>query len=450
IADHSRAVTFLIADDVLPSNEGRGYVLRRILRRAVRHGRLVGRREPFMADTASVVIDVMSDAYPYLIEKRDRILSTIAREGAQFARTLDAGTVQLGEALIPLTSAEAVIGRRPEDLPADAPKLPGDIAFRLHDTYGFPVDLTAELAAEYGVAIDRVGFDGALSEQRERSRSGKKAELAKHAELTSLYSTLQSRVGDTEFLGYETTTAEGRVVAIIRDGMEFDELTGHGEAEVVFDRTPFYAEGGGQVGDQGTIREPGGGSELFAVEDTQKPVGGLIVHRGTLHGRLKVGETIEGVVDAERRAHTMRKHTGTHLLHRALRNVVGDTARQAGSLVDPAYLRFDYPFDRALTDDEKRAIEDEVRAIVRAHRPLTVEYLPRAEAIERGADAFFDEKYGETVRTVRVKDYSFELCGGTHCRATGQIGSFVITAERSIASGQRRRAAVDRAGRGPL
>ena len=169
------------------------------------------------------------------------------------------------------------------------------------------------------------------------------------------------------------------MVAIIRDGMEFDELTGHGAAELVLDRTPFYAEGGGQVGDQGTIRESGGGSELFAVEDTQKPVGGLIVHRGTLHGRLKVGETVEAVVDAERRAHTMRNHTGTHLLHRALRNVVGDTARQAGSLVDPAYLRFDYPFDRALTDDEKRAIEDEVRAIIRDDRPLTVEYLPMAE-----------------------------------------------------------------------
>ena len=207
-------------------------------------------------------------------------------------------------------------------------------------------------------------------------------------------------------------------MAIVRDGMEFDELTGHGEAEVVLDRTPFYAEGGGQVGDQGTIREPGGGSELFTVEDTQRPVGGLIVHRGTLHGRLRVGETVEAVVDAERRAHTMRNHTGTHLLHRALRNVVGERARQAGSLVDPDYLRFDYPFDRALTDDEKRAIEDEVRAIIRDDRPVTVEFMPMAEAIEQGADAFFDEKYGETVRTVRVEDYSFELCGGTHCRAT--------------------------------
>ena len=231
-------------------------------------------------------------------------------------------------------------------------------------------------------------------------------------------------------------------MAIVRDGMEFDELTGHGEAEVVLDRTPFYAEGGGQVGDQGTIREPGGGSELFTVTDTQKPVGGLIVHRGTLHGRLRVGETVEAVVDAERRAHTMRNHTGTHLLHRALRNVVGERARQAGSLVTPDYLRFDYPFDRALTDDEKRAIEDEVRGIVRDDRPVTIAFMPMAEAIEQGADAFFDEKYGETVRTIRVEDYSFELCGGTHCRATGQIGGFVITGERSIGSGMRRIEAV--------
>jgi alanyl-tRNA synthetase len=446
IADHSRAVTFLIGDDVLPSNEGRGYVLRRILRRAVRHGRLLGRREPFMAETAAVVIDVMAGAYPHLAEKRDGILGAIAREEAQFARTLDAGTTQLEEALAALTRDERVIGRRPEDVPADAPVLPGDLAFRLHDTYGFPVDLTAELAAEYGVRLDRDGFEAALAEQRERSRSGKKAELARHAESASLYGAIHGRVRDTDFLGYETTTAEGRVVAIVRDGMEFDELTGHGEAEVVLDRTPFYAEGGGQVGDQGVIREPGGGSELFTVEDTQRPVGGLIVHRGTLRGRLRVGETVEAVVDADRRAHTMRNHTGTHLLHRALRNVVGNSARQAGSLVHPDYLRFDYPFDRALTDDEKRAIEDEVRAVIRDDRPLTVTFMPMKQAIEQGADAFFDEKYGETVRTVRVQDYSFELCGGTHCRATGQIGGFVITGERSIGSGQRRIEAVTGAG----
>ena len=446
IADHSRAVTFLIADDVLPGNEGRGYVLRRILRRAVRHGRLLGRREPFLAETGAVVIEVMADAYPYLVERRDHILSVIAREEAQFARTLDAGTVQLEEALIPLTSAERVIGRREEDLPADAPRLPGDLAFRLHDTYGFPIDLTVELAAEYGVAVDREGFAAALAEQRERSRSHTKSGLTAAAVASSLYSAIQARHGDTTFLGYETTTAEGRVVAIIRDGMEFDELTGLGAAEIVLDETPFYAEGGGQVGDRGLIREAGGGSELFTVEDTQKPVGGLFVHRGTLHGRIAVGETVQAVVDADRRAHTMRNHTGTHLLHRALRNVVGERARQAGSLVTPDGLRFDFPFDRPLTDDEKRAIEDEVRAVVRDDRPVSIAFMPMAEAIEQGADAFFDEKYGETVRTIRVQDYSFELCGGTHCRASGQIGGFVITGERSIGSGQRRIEALTGAG----
>jgi alanyl-tRNA synthetase len=442
IADHSRAVTFLIGDGVLPANEGRGYVLRRILRRAVRHGRLLGRREPFMADAGSVVIDVMAEAYPHLGERRDEILSVIAREEAQFARTLDSGTGQLESALRSLTEAERVIGRSPEDLPDDAPVLNGDFAFRLHDTSGFPIDLTVELAAEYGVRVDRAGFEHALAEQRDRSRSGKKAELTRHAATAALYGTIHGHHGDTQFLGYETTTSPGRVVAILREGLEYDELTGHGEAEVVLDQTPFYAEGGGQVGDQGVLREPDGGSELFTVSDTQKPVGGLIVHRGTLHGRLKVGEEVEAVVDADRRAHTMRNHTGTHLLHRALRNVVGNRTRQAGSLVTPDYLRFDFPFERGLTRDEIDAIEDEVRRIIRDDRPVSIAFMSMAEAAAGGADAFFDEKYGETVRTIRVEEYSFELCGGTHCRATGQIGGFVITGERSIGSQMRRIEAV--------
>ncbi len=438
IADHSRAVTFLIADGVQPSNEGRGYVLRRIVRRAVRHGRLLGRREPFLAETASTVIDVMGDAYPLVREERERILGTVAREEAQFARTLDAGTAQLEEALVPLTDAERVVGRRPEEVPADAPVLPGAFAFKLHDTYGFPIDLTIELAAEYGVRVDREGFEAALAEQRERSRGGRRAELARHAELTALYESIVRRIGDTAFLGYEVTEAEGTVVAIVRDGVAYDELTGHGDAEVVLDRTPFYAEGGGQVGDRGEITEPGGGSPLFTVTDTQKPSAGLIVHRGTLHGRLRVGATVAAAVDPERRARTMRNHTATHLVHRALRNVAGPAARQAGSLVSPDYLRFDYPFDRALTDDEKLRIEDEVRRVVREDRPVSIAFLSMADAIAAGADAFFDEKYGETVRTIRVQDYSFELCGGTHCRASGQIGGFVITGDRSIGSGMRR------------
>jgi alanyl-tRNA synthetase len=438
IADHARAVVFLIADGVLPSNEGRGYVLRRILRRAVRHGRILGRREPFMAGLGTVVIDIMCDAYPHLVERREAILAAIEREEAQFARTLDAGTGQLETALAALApEAERVIGRRPESLPPGVPNVPGDLAFRLHDTFGFPIDLTIELAAEYGVGVDKAGFDAALAEQRERSRSGKKAELAKHAELTTLYQAIQARNGDTTFLGYETTTAPGVVRAIVRDGIEFDELTGQGAAEVVLDRTPFYAEGGGQVGDRGELREAGGGSSLFTVEDTQRPVGGLIVLRGTLHGRLRVGETVDAVVDAERRAHTMRNHTGTHLLHRALRNVVGEAARQAGSLVTPDGLRFDFPFDRPVTSDELRAIEDEVRAVIREDRTVTPSFMTMQEAIDAGADAFFDEKYGDTVRTVRVEGFSHELCGGTHCRASGQVGSFVITGERSIGSGRR-------------
>jgi alanyl-tRNA synthetase len=447
IADHSRAIVFLIADGVLPSNEGRGYVLRRIVRRAVRHGRLLGRREPFLAELGKVVIDIMVDAYPHLAERPEAVLAAIEREETQFARTLDAGTSQLEGALTALApNAERVIGRRPEAVPDGAPVLPGDLAFRLHDTFGFPIDLTVELAAEYGVAVDRAGFESALAEQRERSRAGKKAQLAEYAELTALYQAIQGRAGDTEFLGYETTTAPGEVVAIIRDGMEYEELTGQGAAEIVLDRTPFYAEGGGQVGDRGEIREVGGGSPLFTVEDTQKPLGGLIVHRGTLHGRLRVGETVDAVVDAERRARTMRNHTGTHVLHRALRNVVGDSARQAGSLVTPEGLRFDFPFDRPLTAEEIRAIEDEVRAVIRDDRTVTPSYMSMGEAIEAGADAFFDEKYGETVRTVRVDGYSHELCGGTHCRASGQIGGFVITGERSIGSGMRRIEALTGAG----
>jgi alanyl-tRNA synthetase len=447
IADHSRAITFLIADGVLPSNEGRGYVLRRIIRRAVRHGRLLGRREPFLAETAQVVIGIMREAYPFLAERHDEILGAIAREEAQFARTLDAGTAQFEEALIPLTSAERVIGRRPEELPADAPVLGGEVAFRLHDTYGFPIDLTVELAAEYGVAVDRAGFEAALAEQRERSRTGRKAALAQHAELTALYEGLVRRLGDTTFVGYETTTAHGTAQAIVRAGLEYDELAAYGdaeqrtepgaEAEVVLDRTPFYAEGGGQVGDRGVLRSADG-SVVFEVADTQRPSGGLIVHRGTLRGRIRVGDTLTAEVDAVRRARTMRNHTGTHVLHRALRNIVGERARQAGSLVTPDKLSFDFPLERGLTDAEKRAIEDEVRRVVREDRTVTPSYMTMREAIDAGADAFFDEKYGETVRTVRVEGYSHELCGGTHCRASGQIGSFVIVGERSIGSGMRR------------
>ena len=447
IADHVRALTFLAADDVRPSNEGRGYVMRRILRRAVRHGRLLGRHEPFLADLSGVVVERMADAYPYLIERRMEIASVITAEERQFARTLDAGVVQFEEALIPLTSAERAVGRKADDLPADAPLLSGEVAFRLHDTYGFPIDLTEELAAEYGVRVDHAGFERALDEQRERSRGGRRAELAGHAELQALYGQVAERTGATKFLGYEATSATGRVVTILRNGTDYQELEAipeaelrlpaDAEAEVVLNQTPFYAEGGGQVGDQGVLRSASG-EVVFTVTDTQRPVSGLIVHRGRLHGRLAVGDEVSAEVDAERRARTMRNHTATHVLHRALRNTVGERARQAGSLVAPDYLRFDFPFERALTDDEKRAIVAEVRRVVRDNRTVTPRFMSMAEAVAEGADAFFDEKYGEQVRVMFVDGYSRELCGGMHCSATGQIGGFAITGERAIGSGMRR------------
>jgi alanyl-tRNA synthetase len=459
IADHSRAVTFLVADGVLPSNEGRGYVLRRIMRRAIRHGRLLGRHEPFLGETAKVVIDTMAVAYPHLAERRAEILGVIEREERQFNRTLEAGVGLLEEALIPLTSEARVIGRQADHLPADAPLLPGEVAFRLHDTCGFPIDLTVELAAEYGVRTDLAGFQGALKEQRERSRANTKAGLTDANLATSRYGEILARTAPTEFLGYETTAADGRVVAILRDGTEYQELAAVPEvelraeaaarAEIVLDRTPFYAESGGQVADAGVIRAADG-TPLFEVDDVQRVAGtqaaGLTVHRGVLHGRVAVGDVLQAEVDADRRAHTMRNHTGTHLLHRALRNVVGDRARQAGSLVHPDYLRFDFPFERGLTDDEKVAIEREVRRVIREDRPVSIEWMTMAEAQDAGADAFFDEKYGERVRTIRVEGFSHELCGGTHCRASGQIGNFVITAEKSIGSGMRRIEAVTGAG----
>ncbi|MEA2676703.1 MAG: alanyl-tRNA synthetase [Chloroflexota bacterium] len=449
IADHIRALTFLVADGVRPANDGRGYVMRKLLRRAVRHGRLLGRTEPFLAELSGVVVDTMKVAYPYLDAARDDIRGVIAAEERQFTRTLEAGVVHFEEALIPITGASEkhVGGVRPELLPADSPVLPGDVAFRLHDTYGFPIDLTVELAAEYGVRVDRPGFDEALNEQRQRSRGGKKAELAGHAEMQALYGQVAERTGATKFLGYETTDSPGRVVAILRDGTDYQDLEAkaeielrlpaEAEAEIVLDQTPFYAEGGGQVGDQGVLKSESG-EVLFTVTDTQRPVAGLIVHRGLLHGRVKVGETLTAEVDKVRRARTMRNHTATHLLHRALRNTVGERARQAGSLVTPDYLRFDFPLERPLSDDEKRTIEGEVRGVVRDNRGAAATYMTMTEAQAAGADAFFDEKYGEQVRVMFVDGYSRELCGGTHCSATGQIGSFVITGERSIGSGMRR------------
>jgi alanyl-tRNA synthetase len=404
VADHSRAMTFLLAEGVQPSNEGAGYVLRRIMRRAVRHGRLLGIEKPFLRETCAVVIDLMGDAYPYLREQRDAILDAIGAEEEKFARTLEAGTSRL------------------EELIGDGAVISGADAFRLHDTFGFPIDLTIEMAAERGVTVDRAGFDAAMAEQRDRSRGEKRGALQLGPEVAALRS---------EFVGYPNETSA--------DGLQVLAVIPGDPVAVILDRTPFYAEGGGQIGDRGELVGPNG---RLRVDDVQRS-GDAIVHLGTLEGTLEVGHEVRAEVDADRRWGAARNHTATHLLHRALRDVLGEKAKQAGSWVGPEGLRFDFPADAATPREALREVERLVNAQVRRDAPVHPEFMAMADAQALGADMFFGEKYlPESVRVVQVDGYSKELCGGTHVAATGQIGAFVITGESSIGAGLRRIEAV--------
>jgi alanyl-tRNA synthetase len=407
VADHSRAMTFLLAEGVTPSNEGPGYVLRRIMRRAVRHGRLLGITRPFLRETCAVVIELMGGAYPNLVARRAEILDAIAAEEEKFARTLEAGSARL------------------EELVAAGGLISGADAFRLHDTFGFPIDLTIEMAAERGVTVDRAGFDAAMTEQRERSRGAKRGGLAVRDELAALPS---------EFIGYPNVT-EAEDLRIL--GLEQLE---DGRWGLVLDRTPFYAEGGGQIGDRGTLLGERG---RMTVEDTQR-VGDAIVHVGAIEGTLSRGESIaEARVDEQRRWAAARNHTGTHLLHRALRDVLGEQAKQAGSWVGPEGLRFDFPAQSATPRDALREVERLVNVQIRRDAPVTPELMRMETAQALGADMFFGEKYlPESVRVVQVDGYSKELCGGTHVASTGQIGAFLITGESSIGAGLRRIEAV--------
>ncbi|HUF06933.1 MAG TPA: alanine--tRNA ligase [Candidatus Binatia bacterium] len=404
VADHSRAMTFLLAEGVMPSNEGAGYVLRRIIRRAVRHGRLLGITTPFLRETSAVVIDLMGEAYPHVRAGRDAILDGIAAEEEKFARTLEAGSARLEE----LVAAGSAIG--------------GADAFRLHDTFGFPIDLTVEMAAERGLTVDRAGFEAAMAEQRERSRGEKRGAFAADAVIAAMRS---------EFVGYPNeTSADGlRVIGVIPGD----------PVAVVLDRTPFYAEGGGQIGDRGDLV---GGEGRLRVADTQRS-GDAIVHLGELEGSLRVGDTVRAEVDEARRWGAARNHTGTHLLHRALRDVLGEQAKQAGSWVGPEALRFDFPAQSATPREALREVERLVNAQIRRDAPVHPELMPMERAQALGADMFFGEKYlPEAVRVVQVDGYSKELCGGTHVAATGQIGHLVITGESSIGAGLRRIEAV--------
>jgi alanyl-tRNA synthetase len=408
VADHSRAMTFLLGEGVQPSNDGAGYVLRRIMRRAVRHLRLMGIRQPVLAETCSTVIEVMGGAYPYLVERRDQILAGVDAEERKFGRTLEAGSERLS-ALI----AEAGTNG----------SLSGADAFRLHDTFGFPIDLTVEIAAESGVTVDREGFEAAMAEQRERSRGTRPGRFTPLPGVEEQHS---------EFIGYpnETAAAGVRVLLVAEDD---------GSAQVVLDRTPFYAEGGGQIGDRGELVGERG---RVVVEDTQR-TGDAIVHLGRLEGELAAGDTVTARVEEERRWGAARNHTATHLLHRALRDVLGEGAKQAGSWVGPDALRFDFPASAATPYDALREVERRVNAQVRRNGTVTATEMALAEAQAIGADMFFGEKYApERVRVIRVDGYSAELCGGTHVAATGQIGFFRITGESSIGTGLRRIEAV--------
>jgi len=424
IADHLRAMTFLIADGVLPSNEGRGYVLRRIIRRASRHGRLLGIKGPFLFEGVDRVIEIMGQAYPEISRERDLIKRVVRKEEERFSKTLEKGLAILQELI--------------EELKARGERvIPGEEVFRLYDTFGFPLDLILEVASDENMEVDVETFERLLEEQKERARKAWKGGTQKvvSPEIQEL-----SRKHPTLFTGYEHLEEYAKVVGIVRDDRLVEELREGEEAYVILDRTPFYPEKGGQVGDTGVLE---GNNCYCKVLDTQNITENLIGHRVKVEsGCVRVGDFVEARVDEERRKAVMRAHTATHLLHKALREVLGNHVKQAGSLVLPDRLRFDFTHFEAPTRQELRAVEELVYRWIVENYPVKVEELPYDEAIERGAIALFGEKYGSVVRVVDVGGVSVELCGGTHVRRSGDIGFFKLISESSVSAGTRRVEAV--------
>jgi alanyl-tRNA synthetase len=418
IADHARATTFLVGDGVLPANEGRGYVLRRIMRRAIRHGKRLGLEKLFLADVCAAVIEEMGAAYPETRENRAFITKVAAQEEESFRRTLDKGLVILEEEM-------ARLGR------AGDKTVPGKVAFQLYDTFGFPMDLTRVIAAERGLAVDEAGFDRNMAEQRARSEWKGSGEQA----VTDLHKQIATELGQTRFAGYETTVLEAEVKALLANGARVAKAKQGDKVEVIVDATPFYGESGGQVGDVGLVTGPKGRVE---IRDTQRPVEGLIVHLGIVEsGELAVGDVVKLAVDERRRDLIRSNHSATHLLHLALRERLGEHVKQAGSIVAPDYLRFDFAHFQPLTDEEVDAVERRVNDLVRENAETDTSVLKLSEARQTGAMMIFGEKYGDVVRVVRLGP-SKELCGGTHVRRTGDIAFFKIASEESIAAGVRR------------
>jgi len=418
IADHSRAASFLINDGILPSNEGRGYVLRRIMRRAIRYGRNIGLTDPFLHKTAEVVFDIMKPEYPDLVDAKAFITNVIQNEEVRFSETLDYGLKLLNDGL--------------EDLRAKGQtRVPGDLIFKLYDTYGFPVDIVQDVVRDEELDLDMAGYDQAMEAQRAKSRT-----VAAFAEISEAYKNLSAAGIMPEFVGYDTETCESKVLLLVQDGREVAEAGSGQSVEVVTEATPFYGEAGGQVGDAGKISTP---DLEIVVTDTIKDPTGITIHKGEIvSGSIKKEQNVTLTVDNTTRDATECNHTATHLLHFALRKVLGDHVKQSGSLVAPDRLRFDFTHFALTTPEELAEIETIVNQRIRTNIPVETVEMDAEDAFKTGATALFEEKYGDRVRMVSLEDFSKELCGGTHTGATGNIGLFKIVEESSVAAGIRR------------
>ncbi|MGD9471889.1 MAG: alanine--tRNA ligase [Novosphingobium sp.] len=429
IADHLRSTSFLLADGVLPSNEGRGYVLRRIMRRAMRHAHLLGAKDPLMHRLVPALVSEMGQAYPELVRAQPLIEEVLEREETRFRQTLDKGLKLLDDATSALSEGD---------------ELPGETAFRLYDTYGFPYDLTEDALRARGIGVDRAGFDEAMAGQKAAARAAWKGSGA--AADGEYWFDIAEREGASEFTGYASTRGEGNVIALILDGKEVTAAAAGDEVIVLTNQTPFYGESGGQAGDSGSISTPAG--LLIEVRDTSKPLGRLHAHHGTIKaGAIALGDTVHLEVDSARRDAIRANHSATHLLHAALRNRLGQHVTQKGSLVAEERLRFDFSHPKPLTDEDIAAVEAEVNAEIRLNEPVVTRLMSPEDAIDAGAMALFGEKYGEEVRVLSMgrnnwsgtgRSYSVELCGGTHVKALGDIGLFRIISESAVSSGVRR------------
>jgi len=418
IADHSRAATFLISDGVLPSNEGRGYVLRKIIRRGITHGRILGQTRPFLYQMVFAVRDLMRDAYPELTENADRVSKAVLAEETRFAHTMEVGLEKLQD----------LLQHSPE-------RLAGEDAFKLYDTFGMPLDFMQDAARDQGIAFDKAGFDRAMEEQRQRAKASWKGAAKQTA--SPAYPSLPK----SEFEGYRQMRSDGcEVLAIIHDGEGGRELKAGEDGEIILDHTPFYAEAGGQVGDRGWLYSDDHNTVMADVKGCYYPIQGVRAHQVTAKRRLRVGDKVDAVVNSDIREDTMRNHTATHLLHAGLREVLGKHVKQAGSLVAPGHLRFDFSHFTAVEDEELQDIEDIInKEVLRNRKVEVIENVPIDVAIsEYHAMALFGEKYGDRVRVIRIGDFSTELCGGTHTGATGEIGLIKILKEGSVSSGVRR------------